>query len=134
MVDIQDNLVVPSNSIEMLLRVFDQTYDWNQNLPGQPARSNNVGGLRELWCYWIDAHFSRIEAKIPTYLNQAKTFMSQDAFTQGSSTFATRYVNGEMTTGYATVGKMKFPRPNGANPGNAKSLYGIWGENNLGVC
>lgn len=133
--DIKNKLIDPSNSIEQLLRQFDQTYNWAQNLQGQPGRPSNAGGLRELWCHWIDEHFAKIEANIGVYLAAAKKEMGKDAWTKGSSTFAPRYIAGEMSgMGYATVGKMRFPRPNGANPGNTKSLYGMWGDGKLGVC
>ena len=61
--------------------------------------------------------------------------MNQDAWTKGGSKFAANYISSQMEgNGYATVTKMKFPRPNGPKPGPTKSIYGMWGANDLGNC
>ncbi|KAI9876312.1 MAG: hypothetical protein M1830_006786 [Pleopsidium flavum] len=122
----------PSNYMELVLADFDANYQWSSRA-GEPTRPANDVGLRNLYCWWIDKYLSAIESNTALWANAAKTYFSGKYKGEPQ---AENYVKTEMSgDGYATAGKMKFPRVPGGN-GQTVSQYGVWGlsGHDLGQC
>ena len=74
-VSIWDKMTTPSNQMEADLSTFDQNYQWGsrQGELGRPAGAPNGGGLRALYCYFMDTLLRTIETNAHTWQTNAPT-------------------------------------------------------------
>lgn len=118
--------------MERLFAAFDAQYQWGSQA-GEPSRGpSGNGGLRNYWCYWIDAQLEEVERVAAMWLRTVARPAVESW--KGGDGSAEKYLASEFDSpaGFLTANRLRFPRPNGSNPGNDQSVYGMWGGEGLG--
>lgn len=116
--------------MEHLFGTFDATFPWGTTV-GEPGRGpQGTGGLRNYWCYWIDAHMRQIELNIGLWRTRAAAAIQ---LRTGGSGAAENYRDGEFATGASSAASMQFLKPFGNNPPADQSRYGMWGGQGYGA-
>jgi hypothetical protein len=116
--------------MERLFAAFDASYPWGSNL-NEPGRGpNGNGGLRNYWCYWIDAQLTQIENNVRLWRTLAASAIRKET---GGNGQAERYRDGEFNTGASGAAAMQFQKPFGNNPPADQSKFGMWGGQGFGA-
>ncbi len=128
---IWDKFVESSQLIESSLNEFDLNYHWGSDPTGEPGRrtnraSNNLeGGLRHLYCYWLDRQLASIEARADNWVRNAR---SKFEARYGNDARGVDWLATEMdaTTGSIKAGGLRFPPV----IGSGHQPTGIWTRSN----
>lgn len=112
-----------SQGIEKALADFDSTYKWKSE-PDELGRKGGTGGLRELYCYWIDIYLKDIETRAETWRAQARASYLAE---YGNKAWIRQFDAGDMRTGSIKLPKETKGAPHGAGGSWARSNYkGLW--------
>ena len=124
-------MTTPSNQMEADLADFDRNYQWGSR-PGElgrPAGAPNGGGLRALYCYFMDTFLRTIELNAHTWQTNALTAFTNQWGGPSASWQARNFIDNAMNgQGLITQGAMRFPR---SPAGPTRSQFGVWGNNGL---
>lgn len=116
--------------MERLFAQFDATFPWGTTA-GEPGRGPaGNGGLRNYWCYWIDAQLTQVERNAGLWRNRAAAAISTKVGGDGT---AEKYRDGEWTAGASSAANMQFIKPHGNNPPADQSKFGMWGGQGYGA-
>ncbi|KAI0429383.1 hypothetical protein F5Y09DRAFT_342700 [Xylaria sp. FL1042] len=112
-----------SNWIDLVCHEFDQQYPWGSRAD-EPKNSAGTASLRSLWAHFIDMELDEIETAAAAWARDAKTgFDKKWPKLSAAEKDWRREAFG--TNGFATSGRMRFPRP--ANLPVGASPYGAYG-------
>lgn len=120
-------------AIEGIMDDFDKQYKWND--PGmlvRPTRQSTQPrpGLRDLYCFFIDAYLREIEKKSSVWARAAKQELESDSKTDGAEKQS--WIKTAMSPpGIVTPTAMTFKKfgsawTPGTNKEVLKSQYGMW--------
>ncbi|KAJ4355047.1 hypothetical protein N0V95_003265 [Ascochyta clinopodiicola] len=130
-----------SNWIDLVHYTFDKQYKWGSD-PGEPqllAGKTGPVSLRSMYVFFIDNELKEIEETAATWAKDAKAGFEKKWEGAGKTplTADEKAWNTEAfgPNGYATAGKLKFPRLQGP-PGTAGAPAGSgpYGAYGLGTC
>lgn len=117
--DIWGKFSTTSRFMERTLDEFDQSYQRGsrQGEPGFPQRAatDPAPGLRDLYCFWIDAVLGSIEGAAATWYANARRVFSEHSY--GSEDAGIRWLANVMTpNGLISPASMQLLRANNQHP------------------
>ncbi|KAJ4319636.1 hypothetical protein N0V84_006272 [Fusarium piperis] len=136
--EVWSRFVETSQAIEDVLDDFDIEYPWGENkainvgepkLPTRSTPQEPMAGLRDLYCYWIDAALANIEATAAAWLTGATaSYKSQYGKDRDGMKWLANVLNSK---GYISASKLRLPHASVSHGSRNDKNPDIWTQSNF---